>query len=62
MDKRNINFKASLKLLEDFDKTLKDYEDVSGLSLKKGNCLEIAMRDYIIKLKKNIETLKSINP
>ncbi len=58
MVKKNINFQAEEDNLNDFDKVLQEYEELTGISLKKGNCLEVAMKDYIIKLRKQIEMLK----
>lgn len=58
MVKKNINFPAEEDTVTDFENTLKEYEEVTGLSLKKGNCMEIALKEYILKLKKQIDILK----
>ncbi|WP_297095602.1 hypothetical protein [uncultured Draconibacterium sp.] len=58
MVKKNVNFQAEEDTSNEFDAVLKEYEEVTGISLKKGNCLEIAMKDYVIKLRKQIELLK----
>lgn len=60
MVKKNVNFQAEEDTIKELDKVLMEYEEASGISLKKGNCLEIATKDYIQKLKKQIETLKSL--
>lgn len=60
MVKKNITFQAEEDNLNEFEKILLEYEQLTGISLKKGNCLEIAMKEYIAKLRKQIETLKGI--
>ena len=60
MVKKNINFQAEEDNLNEFEKVLQEYEQLTGISLKKGNCLEIAMKEYITKLKKQIEVLKGL--
>ncbi len=60
MVKKNITFQAEEDSLNDFDKVLQEYEQLTGISLKKGNCIEIAMKEYIVKLKKQIEVLKGL--
>ncbi len=60
MVKKNITFQAEEDSLQEFDKVLQEYEQLTGLSLKKGNCIEIAMKEYISKLKKQIEVLKGL--
>ena len=58
MVKKNVNFQAEEDTVNEFDKALKEYEESTGISLKKGNCLEIAMKDYTTKLRKQLEVLK----
>lgn len=58
MAKKNVNFQAEPEVIKSFDDMLVEYEKATGISLKKGNCHEVAMKDYIIKLKKQIKILK----
>lgn len=58
MVKKNITFQAEEDSLNEFDKVLQEYEKETGISLKKGNCLEVAMKDYITKLRNQIKMLK----
>jgi len=60
MVKKNINFQAEEDNIKEFEKTLKEFETITGIDLKKGNCLEIAMKEYVVKLKKQIEALRDI--
>ena len=60
MVKKNITFQAEEDNLNEFEKILQEYEQITGISLKKGNCLEIAMKEYIVKLKNQIEVLKGL--
>lgn len=58
MVKKNVNFQAEEETIKELDDILMEYEKVSGISLKKGNCLEIATKDYIVKLRKQIKVLR----
>lgn len=59
-EKQQISFKIDSEVIAEFDKTLNEFKDVTGMKPVRQEAVEIAMKEYIAKLKRQIETLKGI--
>lgn len=59
-EKQQISFKIDSDVIAEFDKTLNEFKDVTGMKPVRQEAVEIAMKEYIAKLKRQIETLKGI--
>ena len=59
-EKQQISFKIDSEVISDFDKALNEFKDLTGLKSVRQDAIEVAMKDYIIKLRKQIETLKGV--
>ena len=60
MDKKQqFSFKINTNILSDFDKALNEFKNITGIKPIRQDSIEMAMKDYIIKLRKQIEILKS---
>jgi len=59
-EKQQISFKIDSDVITDFDNTLQDFKEVTGMKPVRQEAIEAAMKDYIKKLKKQIEALKSL--
>lgn len=59
-EKQQISFKVDSDVIADFDKTLNEFKDVTGMKPVRQEAIEIAMKEYTAKLRKQIETLKKI--
>jgi len=59
-EKQQIGFKVDSDVLIEFDKVLDDFHKVTGVKPVKQECYETAFKDYIQKMQKQIETLKSL--
>ena len=59
-EKQQVSFKLDNEVIERFDQTLEKYKVVTGLKPKKLECFEVALKDYIEKLEKQIEALKGL--
>jgi len=59
-EKQQISFKIDSDVIADFDKTLNEFKDVTGMKPVRQEAIEIAMKEYIAKLRRQIETLKGI--
>ena len=57
-EKQQISFKVDSDVIADFDKTLNEFKEVTGMKPVRQEAIEIAMKEYTAKLKKQIETLK----
>lgn len=60
-EKQQISFKIDSDVISDFDKTLNEFRDLTGMKPVRQEAIEVAMKEYIQKLKKQIEALKSLN-
>ncbi|WP_299576691.1 hypothetical protein [uncultured Sunxiuqinia sp.] len=60
-EKQQVSFKLDSDVVERFDNALDKYKEVTGIKPKKLECFEVAVKDYIEKLEKQIEALKSLN-
>ena len=59
-EKQQITFKVDSDILKEFDEVLKEYHTTTGIKPVKQESFETAFREYIQKLRKQIEALKSI--
>lgn len=59
-EKQQISFKIDADVIADFDKTLNDFKEVTGMKSVRQEAIEVAMKEYIAKLKKQIELLKGL--
>lgn len=57
-EKQQISFKIDSDVIADFDKTLNDFKEVTGMKSVRQEAIEVAMKEYIAKLKRQIEILK----
>jgi len=58
-EKQQISFKIDSDVIIDFDKALNEFKDVTGMKSIRQEAIEVAMKDYIQKLRNQIELLKS---
>ncbi|MDA3867021.1 MAG: hypothetical protein PF489_09790 [Salinivirgaceae bacterium] len=58
-EKQQISFKVDSDVLSEFDNVLHKYHEATGIKPVKQESFEAAFKDYIQKLKKQIELLKS---
>ena len=59
-EKQQISFKIDSDVITKFDKVLNDFKDITGMKPVRQEAIEVAMKDYISKLEKQIEALKSL--
>jgi len=57
-EKQQISFKIDSDVIIDFDKALNEFKDVTGMKSIRQEAIEVAMKDYIQKLRNQIELLK----
>lgn len=57
-EKQQISFKIDSDVISDFDKVLNEFKDVTGMKSIRQEAIEVAMKDYIQKLRSQIELLK----
>lgn len=57
-EKQQISFKIDSDVITSFDKTLNEFKEVTGMKPVRQEAIEVAMKDYITKLRKQIELLK----
>lgn len=55
--KQQVSFKIDSDVISDFDKTLNDFKDVTGMKPIRQEAIEAAMKEYILKLKSQIKLL-----
>lgn len=60
-EKMQVGFKVDPNIYKDFDEVLNEFHEVTGIKPVKQESFETAMKDYIVKLKKQIEALKGLN-
>lgn len=58
--KQQISLKLDSDLITEFDKVRDEFKDVTGMKPIRQEAIEVAMWDYITKLRKQIESLKSL--
>lgn len=59
-EKQQFSFKIDSDVIAEFDKTLNDFKEVTGMKSVRQEAIEVAMKEYIVKLKKQIELLKGL--
>lgn len=59
-EKQQITFKVDSDIIQEFDDVLKEYHQVTGVKPVKQESYETAFKEYIQKLKKQIEVLKEL--
>jgi hypothetical protein len=59
-EKQQIGFKVDSEVLIEFDKVLEDFHKATGVKPVKQESYETAFKDYIQKLRTQIESLKSL--
>lgn len=59
-EKQQITFKVDSDILREFDEVLKDYHSATGVKPVKQESYETAFKEYIAKLRKQIEVLKGL--
>lgn len=57
-EKMQIGFKVDSDIFREFEKVLDDFHEATGIKPVKQESYETAMKDYVIKLRKQIEVLK----
>jgi uncharacterized protein (DUF4415 family) len=58
--KQQISFKIDSDVVSEFDKVLNEFKDATGMRAVRQEAIEMAMKEYIIKLRKQIEALKKM--
>jgi len=58
--KQQISFKVDSDVITEFDNTLNEFKEVTGMKPIRQEAIEVAMKDYILKVRKQIKTLKGI--
>jgi hypothetical protein len=61
-EKQQLSFKVDSDVIQDFDKVLIEYHEATGIKPVKQESFEAAFKDYILKLRKQIETLRKLKP
>lgn len=61
-DKQQLTFKVDSDIISEFDKALIEFKKATGVKPIRQECIETAIKDYIIKMRKQIELLKTKNP
>jgi hypothetical protein len=61
-EKQQLTFKMDSDVVVDLDKVLSEFKEITGAKPVRQECIEAAIKDYIIKLRKQIELLKTKNP
>lgn len=59
-EKQQITFKVDSDIVREFDEVLKDFHKVTGVKPVKQESYETAFKNYIEKLKNQINALKSL--
>lgn len=59
-DKIQMGFKVDSAIYQEFEQVLEDFHKATGVKPVKQESFETAMKDYIVKLKKQIEVLKDL--
>jgi hypothetical protein len=57
-EKQQLSFKVDSDVIKEFDKVLNEYHKATGVKPVKQESYETAFKDYISKLRKQIEVLK----
>ncbi len=57
-EKQQISFKIDSDVIKDFDNVLNEFRTTTGMKPIRQEAIEVAMKEYIIKLRKQIEILK----
>lgn len=58
--KQQISFKVDSDVITEFDNTLTEFKEVTGMKPIRQEAIEVAMKDYILKVRQQIKTLKGI--
>ena len=57
-EKHQITSKIDKTIVEDFDKALLEFKEATGAKIVRQDAIGVAMKDYTVKLRKQIEVLK----
>lgn len=57
-EKQQLSFKVDSDIIKEFDEILKEYHRVTGVKPVKQESYETAFKDYIAKLRRQIELIK----
>lgn len=58
-EKQQLSFKIDSDVIKDFDKVISEYYIATGIKPVKQESYEAAFKEYIAKLRKQIEILKN---
>lgn len=61
-DKQPLSLKIDSDVISDFDKALSEFREITGIKPIRQESIEAALKDYTVKLRKQIELLKAKNP
>jgi len=61
-DKIQISFKVNSNVVIDLDRAIVEFKKATGIKPVRQDCIEEAMKDYTIKIRKQIELLKQKTP
>ena len=54
-EKQQISFKIDSDVIKDFDNVLMEFKDATGVKPVRQESIEAAMKDYIVKMRKQIK-------
>jgi len=61
-EKIQISFKVNSDVVSELDKAIAEFKESTGIKPVRQDCIEEAMKDYTIKMRKQIELLKTKKP
>lgn len=61
-DKIQLSFKLDSDVVSDLDKMILEFKGITGAKLIRQECIESAIKDYIVKLRGQVEILKQKTP
>ena len=59
-EKQQISFKVDSDIIREFDEVLKEYHAATGIKPVKQESYESAFKEYIAKLRRQIDALKGV--
>lgn len=61
-DKIQLSFKLDSDVVADLDKIILEFKGITGAKLIRQECIESAIKDYIVKLRGQAELLQTKKP
>jgi len=61
-EKIQISFKVNSDVVSELDKALLEFKETTGIKPVRQDCIEEAMKDYTVKIRRQIELLKQKSP